>query len=129
MSFDYVYYNERQKQKNSRWCWGTKHQLITNLRAFNLKMTLFFLGSLPFLLYRTDSFLEKSFFHLFSVYMILTDNNISQSKVAKPPSKFVFKLTNIGLLIEKYFFCNNNQTFKNNTTEYAKTNKYFHQII
>ena len=93
-------------------------------------MTLFFLGSLLFLLYRTDSFFKKKhFLNLFSVYMILTDNNISQSKVAKTPSKFVFKLTNIGLLIEKYFFCNNNQTFKNNTIEYAKTNKYFHQII
>ena len=49
--------------------------------------------------------LRKTFFHLFSVYMILTDGNISQSKIIET-SQFVFKPTNIGLLIEKYYFCN-----------------------
>ena len=38
-----------------------------------------------------------------SVYIILTDNNISQSKIVET-SQFVFKPTNIGLLIEKYYF-------------------------
>ena len=41
--------------------------------------------------------------------MILTDGNISQSKIVET-SQFVLKLTNIDLLIEKYYFCNNNQT-------------------
>ena len=51
------------------------------------------------------------FFHLFSVYMILTDGNISQRKIIET-SQFVFKPTNTGLLIEKYYFYNNNQTLK-----------------
>ena len=60
--------------------------------------------------------------------MILTGGNISQSKIIET-FQFVFKSIDIGLLIEKYYFCNNNQTFKNNMIEYTKTNKYFHQII
>ena len=39
--------------------------------------------------------------------MILTDGNKSQSKIIEI-SQLVFKLTNIGLLIEKYNFYNNN---------------------
>ena len=38
--------------------------------------------------------------------MILTNGNISQSKIVET-SQFVFKPTNIGLLIEKYDNCNN----------------------
>ena len=40
---------------------------------------------------------------------MMTDDNISQSKIVET-SQFVFKPTNIDLLIEKYYFCNNNQT-------------------
>ena len=58
--------------------------------------------------------------------MILTDGNISQSKIVET-SKFVFEPTNIGLFIEKYYFCNRNPTFS--LVKYTKTNKYFHQII
>ena len=62
--------------------------------------------------------------------MILTDDNISRSKIIKT-SYFVFKLTNICLLIEEYYFCSNNRTlrFKNNMIEYIKTNKYSYQIL
>ena len=38
--------------------------------------------------------------------MILTDGNISQSKIVEI-SQFVFKPTNFDLLIEKYYFYNN----------------------
>ena len=87
-----------------------KTSFKANLRVLNLKMTLLFLGLLPFLLYRNTSFLEKSiFFYLCSVFMILTDDYISQSKIVET-SQFIFKPTNIGLLIEKCYFCNNNQT-------------------
>ena len=49
-------------------------------------------------------FWRKGFFYyLFSVHMILTDGNIFQSKIVEA-SQFVFKPTNIGLLIEKYYF-------------------------
>ena len=41
--------------------------------------------------------------------MILTDGNISQSKILES-YQFVFKPRNIDLLIEKYYVCNNNQT-------------------
>ena len=41
--------------------------------------------------------------------MIFTDGIIFQSKI-KATSQFVLKQTNIGLLIEKYNFCNNYQT-------------------
>ena len=41
--------------------------------------------------------------------MILTDGSISQSKIVES-SQFVFKPTNNDLLIEKYYFGNNNQT-------------------
>ena len=41
--------------------------------------------------------------------MILTNVNISQSKIIET-SQFIFKPINIGLLIEKYYFCDNNQT-------------------
>ena len=41
--------------------------------------------------------------------MILTDSNISQRKIVETP-QFVFKPTNIDLIIEKYYFCDNNQT-------------------
>ena len=41
--------------------------------------------------------------------MILTDGNISQSKIVET-SQFVFKPPNIGLLIEKYYFYDNSQT-------------------
>ena len=57
----------------------------------------------------TTSFLEKSifgkkaFFHLFSVYMILTDSNISQSKIGET-SQFVFIPANIGLLMRNTIF-------------------------
>ena len=44
-----------------------------------------------------------------SVYMMLTDGSISLSKTVET-SRFMFKLTNIGWLIKKYSFCNNNQT-------------------
>ena len=37
--------------------------------------------------------------------MILTNGNISSSKIVET-SQSVSKLTNIGLLIEKYYFCN-----------------------
>ena len=40
--------------------------------------------------------------------MILNDGNISLSKIVET-SQFVFKQINIGLLIEKYYFCNYNQ--------------------
>ena len=39
--------------------------------------------------------------------MMLTDVNIFQSKIIEI-SQFVFELTNIDLLTEKYYFCNNN---------------------
>ena len=39
----------------------------------------------------------------------MTDGNIPQSQIVET-SQFVFKQTNIGLIIEKYYFCNNNQT-------------------
>ena len=62
-------------------------------------MTLLFLGSPPFLLYKNASLNEKSFFfHLFSVYMILTGGNISQSKTVET-SQFVFKLILVYLLV------------------------------
>ena len=61
--------------------------------------------------------------------MISTNDNISLSKIIEI-SQFVFKPTNIGLLIEKYNFSNNRPlVLKNNAIEYTKTNKYFHQII
>ena len=41
--------------------------------------------------------------------MILTDANFSQSKIVET-SQVVFKPSNIDLFIEKYNFCNNNQT-------------------
>ena len=41
--------------------------------------------------------------------MIFTDGTIFQSKIVAT-SQFLFKPTNIGPLIEKYYFCNNNQT-------------------
>ena len=40
--------------------------------------------------------------------MILTDGKISLSKIIET-SQFVFKPTNIRLLIDKYYFCYNNQ--------------------
>ena len=89
-----------------------KHQtsFLANLRALNQKIILLFLGELPFLLHRNASFLEKKdIFHLFSEYMIWTSGNISQSKIIET-SQFIFKSTNIGLHIEKYYFFNNNLT-------------------
>ena len=50
----------------------------------------------------------RKVFFMFSVYMILTDGNISQDEIVET-SQFVFKATNIGLLVEKYNFCNSNQ--------------------
>ena len=41
--------------------------------------------------------------------MILTNNNIFPLKIVET-SQVKFKPTNIGLPIEKYYFCNNNQT-------------------
>ena len=41
--------------------------------------------------------------------MILIYGNISQSKIIET-SQFDFKPTIIGLLMEKYYFCNKNQT-------------------
>ena len=38
--------------------------------------------------------------------MILTDGNISQSRIVET-FKFVYKTTNIGLLFEKLYFCSN----------------------
>ena len=61
--------------------------------------------------------------------MTLTYDNISQSKIAET-TQFVFKPTNIGLLIEKYYFAIiiGPQFFWNNKTEHTKTYKYFHLI-
>ena len=47
--------------------------------------------------------LKENFFHLFSVRMLLTDGNISESKIIEA-SQFVFKPTSIGLHIDKYYF-------------------------
>ena len=62
--------------------------------------------------------------------MILTDDNISQSKNIET-SESISIPTNIGLLIEKYYFAITIKplVFKINMIEYTKTNKYFLQII
>ena len=105
-----------------------------NLRALNMKITLLFLGSLPFLLYRKASLKKqktkkKQCFHLFYVYVILTDDNISQSKIVET-SQFVFKPINIGLLIDKYYFFKSLRITRPKPTRiFIKINKYFHQII
>ena len=59
--------------------------------------------------------------------MTLTEGYISRIKILET-SQFIFLPTNIDLLIKKYYFCNNNQSLKNNTIRYTKTNKYFPQI-
>ena len=57
---------------------------LANLRALNLTMAFLFLARKRFCCTEIAYFLEKMHFpHLFFVYMILTDGNISQSKIVE----------------------------------------------
>ena len=95
-------YTGQQKKKNLNGV-EAPNTFLANSRALNLKRTLF---CFIFLVYNRFSvkkrllFEKKAFFYLLFVYMILTDGNISQSKIVET-FQFVFKSTNIGLLIEK----------------------------
>ena len=82
---------------------------LANLRVLNLKMTLLFCLATVFAVQKYFIYEKKYFLDLFSIYMILTNGNISQRKIIET-FNFIFKPTNIDLLIEKYYFCNNNLT-------------------